>query len=166
MTHPLGHPTLADLSPFRALVASASAFRVEEATPAEIVEGPEKLRETLRGLPVTSGWICFTDRVELVEDLEALATLDGIVLDAELASSPSESLHLRHLGDGRWRVSRLRTVKDPGAFGSQRTFFMDGDAQWCFRYEVGWDLVDDAFGESVLRPSRARFAGIQPAGRK
>ena len=161
----IGNPKVEplDLAPFRDLVPEAGSFRVEEAAPPELIEGASGALQRLRDLPVQQGWICFTDRVELLDTGESVQGLEGIPLDGELVVSETESFHLKHLGDGRWRLYHLRRVNETGAFGSTRSFFLDGDPTRRLTYEVGWDLVPDAFGELVLRPRRARFAGFEPA---
>jgi hypothetical protein len=88
-----------------------------------------------------------------------------VPLDGEVRIDDRRSVHLRHLGDGRWQWSEIERVDHAEGVLTRRAFLLRGDvAARCGAtravYEVCWRPVPDAFGQTVYRPSASRFAGF------
>ncbi|MBD3334263.1 MAG: hypothetical protein GF355_02000 [Candidatus Eisenbacteria bacterium] len=130
---------------------------VEEKT----LTAPDEVRSALAAAAaqIRDGWLSATSQVIEVKDGRIGELPDVPLLDGEFTLGIGESLHLRHLGESRWRLSRLKRV-DAAGCGTRRRFFRAGDPKTCLIYEISWMIVPDAFGEPALRPHRARFAGF------
>jgi len=106
------------------------------------------------------GWLCLSDRV--LRCPCAVAPEPGVFpLDGEWRLGDRQSLHLRHLGERRWRLSTLTRCDDPDPAGSYlvpRQFVaVEGGVQ---HYEVEWRLTEDPFGHQRFLPRTARFVGF------
>ncbi len=127
-----------------------------------VVEGLDVAWDEVRGLAGREGWLCLSDRVA-----RCPAQVDpepGVFpLDGEWVLDRDRSVHLRHLGDGRWAVTTLTRRPDPapeGGYLVTRRFVARGGGG--LAYDVEWRLADDAFGLRAYRPWAARFAGFDP----
>lgn len=87
----------------------------------------------------------------------------GPILAAELAVSPSESLHLRQAGRG-WQLWRyLEEPEGEDLAFDERYLSTEGRAR--LQYTVYWRAVDSGFdGIQIQRPFAARFVGWLDAG--
>ncbi len=152
----------ADLGDLLGMIPDIQGFRIEEES--AILNGADRVWKYLVDLRVRDGWLCVTDQVTLLADDKALIRSDAPPLDGEFLLQGGESLHLRHLGSGRWRVSRMKRVEDRNAIGTIRRFMAEGESTSRLVYEVEWRLVPDAFGEQVFHPFLARYAGLESGG--
>jgi hypothetical protein len=162
-------------SDLRALLAELGAdplraARIDVAETRDL-EGVAQVWAALDDLPPREGWLCLTDEVVMFPTPTAAAAQRGrIPLDGEWTLDAARSAHLRHLGEGRWRLTVLRRVDDPDGTLVERSFYRvppagapDAAAEIPrdgLRYEVAWAPAPDAFGVETLQPRRARFAGF------
>ena len=128
------------------------------------VQGAAALHQHLRdwaGSHPVQGWIEASDAVHEVARGDALPTVTGTVLSADLAR-PDAALRVRAADHG-WTVTTLRET-DPGAPGTQPVLVRavthagirgTGDT---LRYRLAQTLVD-----GTLRPLDAWFIGFGPA---
>ncbi len=127
-----------------------------------VVEGLDAAwREAAELAGQGAGWLCLSDRV--VRCPAPVAPEPGVFpLDGEWVVEPGASVHLRHLGDGRWRVRRLVRDEDAGDGGGYLVTrrFVERGRDGFLEYEVEWRLAQDALGGRVYRPRVARFAGF------
>lgn len=102
------------------------------------------------------GWVCFTDRVQVLRRGEALA--EGVPLSAELCDG-QRSLHLRQAGQA-WTAWVIEAVPDPSGVCATRRYVPTraNDLKMSVRYEVFW--TPDELRGGVLKPAVARFAGF------
>lgn len=156
-----GSLTPRDLARLLDLVPGVERFRIDESRRLEL-HGAAAVWSELASLKIEDGWLTLHDRVLTFTAPTTIRPKTATPLEGELRLDGHTSLHLRHLGEARWRLTWLRRVDDPEACGIRRSFFAAGtDRDLRLGYEVEWRLVADVFGQPVLRPFRSRFTGFE-----
>ncbi len=101
-----------------------------------------------------TGWLCFTDKVVLLDELDAGSLKNGILLSAELVNG-KQSLHIRQQGDswGGWIYTSDKNgdelILEQSFLGTSRT----KGRRLC--YQTLWKEVDGS-----LQPTLSRFTGF------
>lgn len=93
---------------FKGLVKPLTAHVVVESR--ELTK-PAEVREALSATEGV-GWICFTDRVERIENATEIG--DGVPLNAEIHRSDGTSLHVRQSASG-WSLYDLAEHAEPAS---------------------------------------------------
>lgn len=102
-----------------------------------------------------AGWICTTDRVRRVpcDDLG-----DAPPLSAEIALSPTRSLHLRQSGTG-WRAWMLEDRLGDGPHLCIEEILLSTERPSKLRYRTWWRLEVEQDELKVWRPFASRLLG-------
>ena len=110
--------------------------------------------EAIRNFTPSEGWLCFTDRVVL---LDALEVDTGILLSAELVNE-NKSLHIRQQGDGwvGWFYSCDSNSESKGILVEQSFLGTRKTQGKKLCYQTFW--TEDNYGS--LQPVISRFSGF------
>lgn len=152
------NPLLQTCEPLLAPVPRRRPGRLDTAV--ELLDSLDAVWRAVAQACAHPGWLCLSDRV-----LRCPCTVTpqpGVFpLDGEWRLGDRQSLHLRHQGEGRWRLTTFTRCQDPDPAGSYlvpRQFVaVEGGMQ---HYEVEWRLVEDPFGHQRFQPRTARFVGF------
>lgn len=113
-----------------------------------------------QGSAACSGWLCFTDKVEVVpNDFSFADGDDRILLSGELTRG-SVSLHIRQSEKG-WQLFELTRTEGGEMLMVAESFLSIHKDGQKLHYENYWHKVKNGEESEVYQPFAARFAGFE-----
>jgi hypothetical protein len=144
--------------------ASPTAARV---TVQEVLESDAaKLKQIINAFGGKEGWLCFTDKVVIINEQNTLQ-VDGIILSGELVCG-SKSLHIRQSEKGWSCYTIERQDHSNDQLMIEETFLsIPGRGNCKLKYEIYWKLLPDSTAKhGMFQPYVSRFAGFAASASK
>jgi hypothetical protein len=150
---------------------SAKAIQASiQATPSEEIDKDDEVLRQVAAFCAEnpadcSGWLCFTDRVEVITGgFDFTAATGRILLNGELACG-TKSLHLRQSEKG-WIIYRLERTDGGEMLMFEENYLPMRKDMGKLRYEMFWRKEKNSEEQETYRPYASRFAGFTPQGGK
>lgn len=122
---------------------------------------PAKLKQIINAFGRKEGWLCFADKVVIINEQNILQT-DGDILSGELVSG-YKSLHIRQSENGWTCYTIERQASGTDQLMFEESFLsIPGRGNCRLKYETYWKLLPDSHAQHYLfQPYVSRFAGFE-----
>lgn len=124
--------------------------------PSENISSHDKLWVRINEFSPKQGWLCMTDRLEIINSTSDIENIEGYILYGEFASG-NRSMHIRQ-NDHGWEVCIIISNSEGNMLRIKETFLaVDHKEIERLSYEVFW-RPDRISG--VFQPYVSRFEGF------
>ena len=133
-------------------------------TPFENVTDASTLHKMIEDFKLKEGWLCLTDKVVIIPS-ECSLPVRGTILSGEMVCD-SKSLHIRQAENG-WSCRIIERCSTGNQIMYEQKFLsIPGRGNVKLKYEIYWELNNEAAGYAVYQPYVSRFAGFEGPAKK